>query len=630
MKNVLFLIPINSMTEETRNRYSQIDPHVDFIFSNTDSLSSVLNDKMTNKIKIIAARANSAKVVKRLYPHTKVIEIPITGYDVIRSFNAAKFFGKTIAIITTTADVSGLDVFSDAFNIKILNYLATPPDKLESVVKDALFQGAEVIVGGALTCRVVEKLEHKSTTLLLGPESVQRTLQEIRNIEEALELEASRQGFVNKLMDNIVEGVISLDKNQNILSINSVAEGIFGIKEEDSTGMNIKDSLPFLQNPSSIDTFESVSNGIATVNDVNIVFNKLPIKIDEKYYGDIITLHETNKVQKMENAIRNQIYAKNHVAQYTFNDIIGNSKAIKDTIYMAKNYAKTESNILISGETGTGKELFAQSIHNESNRKSNAFVAINCGALLDNLLESELFGYVEGAFTGANKKGKAGVFEIAHGGTIFLDEISEMDYKNQASLLRVIQEKYVVRLGSHDIIPVDVRIIAATNNNLKNLVQENKFRADLYFRLNVLNLLLPPLKARKGDILTFIKLFINTSQSKFKDKYVLHKEAVELLNNYSWPGNVRELMNITERILATSTSPIITKEFLQGIIDPEYMSTSKDANKSKDNYSIKEQMQIDEIVKALKSTKGNLSKAALLLGINRSTLWRRMNKYKLN
>ena len=205
-----------------------------------------------------------------------------------------------------------------------------------------------------------------------------------------------------------------------------------------------------------------------------------------------------------------------------------------------------------------------------------------------------------------------------------------MDYKNQASLLRVIQEKYVVRLGSHDIIPVDVRIIAATNNNLKNLVQENKFRADLYFRLNVLNLLLPPLKARKGDILTFIKLFINTSQSKFKDKYVLHKEAVELLNNYSWPGNVRELINITERILATSTSPIITKEFLQGIIDPEYMSTSKDANKSKDNYSIKEQMQINEIVKALKSTKGNLSKAALLLGINRSTLWRRMNKYKLN
>jgi transcriptional regulator with PAS, ATPase and Fis domain len=332
----------------------------------------------------------------------------------------------------------------------------------------------------------------------------------------------------------------------------------------------------------------------------------------------------------MESVIRNQIYAKKHIAHYNFKDIIGSSKAIIDTISIAKNYAKTESSILICGETGTGKELFAQSIHNESSRKNDAFVAINCGALPDNLLESELFGYVEGAFTGANKKGKAGVFEIAHGGTIFLDEISEMDYKNQASLLRVIQEKYVVRLGSHDIIPVDVRIIAATNRNLKKLVEENKFRADLYYRLNVLNLILPPLRVRKGDILTLMKLFLNTGQPIFKDKYVAHEEAVQFLNNYSWPGNVRELINITERIIATSTSPVITKEFLQSIIDPEHMSISEDTISLNDTYSIKEQIQIDEIIEALKNSNGNLTKAATLLGINRSTLWRRMNKYKLN
>lgn len=635
MKSVLFLIPLNSMTKKDLEHYTSIDPNVEFAFSNTDSLHNVLKEKMTSNIRIIAARANSAKVIRDMLPNIKVIEIPITGYDVIRSFNAAKFYGKTIAIITTSADVSGLDVFQDAFKINILNYLSTPPEKLTSVVTDAVSKGAEVILGGALTCRVVEKMGFKSTTLQLGPESVYRTLKEIKNIEEALELEASRQGFVSKLMDNIVEGVISLDQEQNIVSINSIAEGIIGLRKDNIIGKKIKDALSFIDFIDSIDSFDledNISNGIASINGENIMFNKLPIIANEKSYGAIITLHETNKIQKMENVIRSQMYAKTHVAHYTFEDIIGRSKEITDGISIAKGYGKTNFNILISGETGTGKELFAQSIHNESNRKNGAFVAINCAALPNTLLESELFGYVEGAFTGASKKGKAGVFEIAHGGTIFLDEISEMDYKNQGSLLRVIQEKYVVRLGSHEIIPVDVRIIAATNKNLKKLVEENKFRADLYYRLNVLNLILPPLRARKDDIIMFIKMFLGSTPSRFKDKFVFHEDATRLLNSHPWPGNVRELRNIAERIIATATSPIITKEFLQKIIEPLFIPVSEMQVISQEEkiYSYKEQMQIDEILNVLDKTNGNIAKASELLNINRSTLWRRMKKYNLS
>lgn len=631
MKSALFLIPLNSMTEEDRNYYSHIDPHVEFAFSNTDSLTTILKEKMTSDIKIIAARANSARRIRKLLPNVKVIEIPITGYDVIRSFNAAKFHGKTIAIITTSADVFGLDVFQNAFKINILNYLATPPHKLESVVLDSVSKGAEVILGGALTCKVVERLGFKSTTLRLGPESVYRTLQEIKNIEEALEFEASRQGFVNKLMDNIVEGVISLDQEQNILSINSIAKGIIGLKKDDIIGKNIKEIFSFINSEGFFNTEENIFNGIASIKDIDIVFNKLPIIANGKSYGAIITLHETNEIQKMESVIRNKIYAKTHIARYTFDDIIGKSKAITHAIAMAKNYAKTNSSVLISGETGSGKELFAQSIHNESQRKNGAFVAINCAALPNTLLESELFGYVEGAFTGARKKGKAGVFEIAHGGTIFLDEISEMDYANQGSLLRVIQEKYVVRLGSHEITPVDVRIVAATNRNLKELVEEGKFRADLYYRLNVLNLVLPPLRARKEDIIMFMKIFLNKNPSKFKDRFVFHEDAISLLKDYTWPGNVRELENISERIIATANSPIITRNLLKSIIQPEITNIidTPTATEEKKMYSIKEQMQIDEIIAALKDTNGNITKAAALLDINRTTLWRRMNKYNL-
>lgn len=632
MEKILFLVPLNSISKKDLNNYSEIYPDVKFAFSNTDSLKTVLKEKMTSNIEIIAARANSAKIIKELLPHTKVIEIPISGYDVIRSFNAAKFHGKTIAIITTVSDIYGLNTFEKAFNIKILNYLSTPLDKIETIIIDAISKGAEVILGGALTCRAVEKLGFQSTTIQLGPESVHRTLKEIKNINESLEIEASRQGFINKLMDNIVEGVILLDQDQNVILVNSIAKGIMGLDTDRIIGTNIKDIISHMDSEDNFDVSKNVvSDGITSINDINVVFNKLPIKVDGKSYGSIITLHETNKIQKMENVIRSKIYTKSNITKYIFDDICGNSKALSSVVSVAKSYAKTNSNILISGETGTGKELFAQSIHNESYRKDGPFIAINCAALPDNLLESELFGYVEGAFTGAKKGGKIGVFEAAHGGSIFLDEISGMNYKNQSSLLRVVQEKYVVRLGSNDMIPVDVRIITASNQDLKKLMRENKFREDLYYRLNVLNLILPPLRARENDIILLMKMFLNSKLSKFKDEFVFQEEAIKLLKAYDWPGNIRELKNVSERIIATASTPIITKEFLEDKIELGNLSIIPFNTDNEENqYSLTEQMQIDEIVNTLKITNGNMTKAAELLDINRTTLWRRMNKYNLN
>lgn len=588
---------------------------------------------MTSNIKIIAARANSAKLIKEFLPHINVIEIPITGYDVMRSLHSAKFHGKTIALITTIDDIYGLKTFEEIFNIKILNYLATPYDNFNNIIQDAISHGAEIILGGALTCKSAERLGFRSTVLKLGPESINTAIKSIRDIEESLKLESKRQGFITKLIDNIVEGVILLDDAQNIILINSIAKRIIKLKETDPDiiGTHIKEVIPDFIDNESFSSKENISDYITSINDVSIICNNLPIKMDDNFFGSIVTFHEANKIQKMEKAVRNKLYEKTHFAKYEFDNIIGESDELKTTISNAKAYAITKSNILICGETGTGKELFAQSIHNQSNRKNGPFVAINCAALPDNLLESELFGYVEGAFTGARSKGKAGVFEIAHQGTIFLDEISGMSYDNQSSLLRVLEEKYVVRLGSNKKIPVDVRIITASNENLKDLIEENKFRKDLYYRLNVLNLTLPSLRFRKSDIIILINLFLNNSQSQFKNDFILENDTIELLKNYDWPGNVRELRNISERIVAISKSPVISKNFIENMIRLGNLPQDQtNIYMPEEGYALKEQIQIDEINRALKNTSGNMTEAAEILKISRSTLWRRLKKYNLN
>jgi transcriptional regulator with PAS, ATPase and Fis domain len=281
--------------------------------------------------------------------------------------------------------------------------------------------------------------------------------------------------------------------------------------------------------------------------------------------------------------------------------------------------------VLITGETGVGKEVFAQSIHNASPRSQKPFVAINCAALPAPILESELFGYMGGAFTGANPKGKAGLLEIAHGGTLFLDEIAEMDFGIQSKLLRVIQEKRVMRLGSDRVMPVDVRIIAATNKNLKTLIREQKFRADLYYRLNVLRLRLPPLRERKPDIRLFAHYLLQRYEKAAPLKLHWGPDALERLVQHEWPGNVRELQNIVERIVAVCKQQTIPAELISRV-----MRDDDDLPETPINTVCSSASEREVILQALAQTRGRLSAAANALGISRSTLWRKMKALKLS
>jgi len=328
-----------------------------------------------------------------------------------------------------------------------------------------------------------------------------------------------------------------------------------------------------------------------------------------------------------------------HVAKYTFEDILGNSNKIKDAIEKAYRFGAVDATVLIYGETGVGKEFFAHAIHNVSPRREGPFITVNCAAIPDNLLESELFGYAEGAFTGAKKGGKRGYFEMADGGTIFLDEISEMSDKLQTKLLRVLQEREVMRLGDDRLITVDVRVIAATNSDLRKLVKEKLFRADLFYRINVLSLVVPPLRERREDIPFLLDYFLNIFCKKYnKNIKGIEPEGIELFYQYDWPGNTRELQNIMERLVILTDGNYISADLVSEsllISSPDYISVSPSPSSQPENIDEQEltlKTDIDSktaILKALATAGGNKKKAAQLLGISRTTLWRRLKKYNI-
>lgn len=319
---------------------------------------------------------------------------------------------------------------------------------------------------------------------------------------------------------------------------------------------------------------------------------------------------------------------KYQYARYHLEDIIGDSPKLMAVKDLAQEVAKSLSTVLIYGETGTGKELFAQAIHNLSSRAANAFVAINCGALPANLVESSLFGYVEGAFTGAKKKGMPGVFEQANKGTLFLDEISEMPLDLQVKLLRVLQEREVIRIGDTRATLVDVRIIASTNRPLWALVEQGQFRADLFYRLNVVDVHIPPLRERKEDLPMLTCHFTDKfSQMMGKSMHDITSAAMQVLGSYSWPGNVRELQNCIEHVFNVSGDASIRPQHL-----PQYLLHQVSGTRAQAYSSYQEEMHRFEgelLARAMRLCNRNKTAAAKHLGMNRTTLWRLLKNHDL-
>jgi len=382
---------------------------------------------------------------------------------------------------------------------------------------------------------------------------------------------------LNIILDIMDDGVLVVDNNSKVIHCNRSLEIILNTTENNILSKNIKDlvfSDPSIQTLTDDGGVENcIIKHIGTGK--NLVVTKRPIKVDQRICGYVFIIKDKSEIENLENQLRRQFIDRGYIAKYRFEDIIGISENLIDCKNRARKISRIEAPVLILGESGTGKELFAQAIHNESGRSNKPFLGINCASLSSDLLESELFGYEEGAFTGARKGGKKGLFELSHTGSLFLDEIGELPMYMQAKLLRALQEKEVMRIGGIKIIPVDVRIIAATNQNLKMLVKQGKFRKDLYYRLNVLTLDLPPLRERRNDIPALIDNVLCQIGAEHK---TMDDRLKSVLTNHYWDGNIREFRNCIEYMAYMGDDSLTVKDLPPDFLaelNPDDMKTEE-------------------------------------------------------
>ncbi|WP_312474500.1 sigma 54-interacting transcriptional regulator [Neobacillus sp.] len=584
------------------------------------SINSIL-DQIMNPMVIITPAIFQKELEGLSFP---IIPIPITIGDIKKSIKVLfeNPEQREYSFITSKEEIEwlrkedGEQVANDEIQVSLLT------EKQSAVLNPNHVYLAPIWMKGLISNPGIKNLHFikPAFTSLIPFLQIAGSL--VNLIEEILNERYQVDAIVNSTHD----GVVAIDRTGNIRLVNEHAKTILGVKE-DMKGRNITEFIPQSDMLRVLEAGKIERGDIATVGGRQIVINRSPVIVKGKIVGAVSNFKEITDIQKVELQLRKKLHQNGLEAKYRLSDIIGETHEIMEAKELARKFAETESTVLITGESGTGKELFAQGIHAASHRSLGPFVAVNCAVLPENLLESEMFGYEKGTFTGALKDGKPGLFELAHGGTLFLDEIGEIPLRIQALLLRVLQERTIRRVGGERIIPVDVRIITATNRNLEEEVEEKQFRSDLYYRLNVLALELPPLRVRLADIPKLVEAFLEEFNDKRKNKIItVEKELICLFQKYDWPGNIRELRNTVERMVVLEESKSLR---LQGAkFLSEKIRRRKFSEETTNKQSIKNKEK-ELILTTLEKFENNKKLAAQSLGIDRSTLWRKIKEYNL-
>ncbi|TYO96182.1 sigma 54-interacting transcriptional regulator [Desulfallas thermosapovorans] len=581
-------------------------------------------------VEVIISRGVTGKKIRKAVS-LPVVLIEVTSFDILEALYVAKGMGRKIAFLghktkdfslkfKTIVEILGIEV--DCYPYTNINEMDEQVNKILGLDYDA------VVSTGLCVYDMAKKSGANAVLVQSGYDAIYGSIKQAAELVQGIRREQERLKRYQAVLETSNDGILIVDEHKRLTFINKAAENLLDVNARTILGRHVSN----IREPAVLGV---ISNGdigdkeiFKEVGRKHFSIISMPIYLGSKRKGIVTMFQDSDKIQVLEQNLRRQLFKKGLFAKHTFDDIIGTSDAIMDTINRAKKYAAANATVLICGESGTGKELFAQSIHNESERQKGPFVAVNCAALPENLLESELFGYEEGAFTGAKKGGKIGLFEMAHGGTIFLDEIGEMTLPVQARLLRVIQEREIMRLGSDRVLPVDVRIIAATNHELIVAVKEGKFRSDLYHRLEVLNLDIPPLRKRKEDIEILAKHMIN--EFSLQEKKIvppLTPAALEKLKKYDWPGNIRELQNVMQKYVLLiekdrDVAELITK-LINEKIKKSYAAPSGDENTINIKIGKMEDME-REIIEYLLSTGASIKEISQITGTSRTTLWRKL------
>ncbi|WP_125115698.1 sigma 54-interacting transcriptional regulator [Agathobaculum sp. Marseille-P7918] len=582
---------------------------------------------------VIIARGATAFDLKRQGFPVPVVELVISGEDTLNVLYLLKErYGETPAgIIGSVNMILGIEDTAQKIGVNLTPYYLeeNTDEEIYRVVSRAVEDGKKIILGGMRGCTYAHNLGAAHLLLTSGRSSIWNAINAAKQLGASSREVQEHSLLRSAMVDNAFEGLIALDPQNNITAMNRSAQTILGLAPGNwFLGMPIREVLRSPQIVRLINRPDNYIDEIIEYHQTHLSFKKITIYLRDEVVGYVLTFLNANQIQEAEGKLRGKIYHKGHTAKYTFDTIIGESPAIRECVRRANAYAQTNSNIVIFGESGTGKELFSQSIHNASARREQPFVAVNCAAIPENLLESELFGYVGGAFTGASKEGKPGLFELAHNGTIFLDEISEMPLALQSRLLRVIQEREIMRIGHDKVIPIDVRVIAASNRNLYEQVRKGLFREDLYYRLDVLDLTIPPLRQRGHDISLLAHAFLNEfGIAQNRTPLRLTDAAARCLEQQPWQGNIRELRNFCERLsVLCSDRDLLDADDLPAFLPNHAAFVAAPAAAPAPAGELLPDNDLDRILAALEAAGGNKTAAAQALGMSRVTLWRQLKK----
>lgn len=441
-------------------------------------------------------------------------------------------------------------------------------------------------------------------------------------------------GYAKLIFDSLYDGILIVDKKGVVRYINPAYTRITKVEEKNIIGRYLSEVRPGSRLTDVVKDEKMELGAHRKMGDVEYLVNMVPIYEDGKVIGGISLLNELIDIYKLTEKLNlSKIIIQNlkeHVktlgnGKYSFDDIITVDEKSIEVKEFAKRIALADSNVLITGESGTGKELYASAIHNFSARKDFPFIPVNCASFEKNLIESELFGYEEGSFTGAKKNGKTGLFQLAQGGTLFLDEIGELEYGLQGKLLRVLQEKSIRKIGGSKEIPIDVRLICATNKNLEQMIEENTFRRDLYYRIAIMPMSIPPLREKKNDIKAIAEKFLSDLSMKYRKEVRLNGNALKVLKEYDWPGNIRELKNIIEFTFSMAEGNEIKAEHL-----PINMKNNINENENilplSEIVREAEQNYLKKVIEIYGDSVEGKKKAAKALNISLATLYNKLER----
>jgi propionate catabolism operon transcriptional regulator len=631
---------------------------------------------------IVAAGSNGAYLRRRV--PKPVVLVNVTGIDLLQALASARRLETTVALITHGETVAELERFNAAFGIDFPQRVYRSADEAEQQVLELKRAGVRAIVGPGMVTDIATRAGLTSV-FLYSLASVRQAFETALEIALAAQAESLKRGRLDAVLQHLRDGVVAMDADGVIESINDQMLRILRVERTDAVGRRLSEvngavaagvpseALEGLEAASG-DAGEAGHIGspaervgrtresVLLVDGTRYAVSATPILEQGAVNGAVVTFHEAQMLQRLDRSLRSTHRPQDRIAVFMLDDLVGRSKNVSRLREVARRYASVDATTLILGESGSGKELLAQGMHNAGPRRDGPFVAVNCGALPENLLESELFGYEEGAFTGARRGGKAGLIEAAHGGTLFLDEIGEMPATVQVRLLRVLQQRELIRLGATRPTRIDIRVIAATHRRLDDMVATGVFRQDLYYRLNILRLDVPPLRERRPDILLLLAIFFKRALERqgirMREAASLRLSALRRLAVYPWPGNVRELENVAERLAVHATIGGVTEPIdaaalrllvpemaaydahrphdgfavnrgdgREGGYGGEPESVSNDEAGSPLSQRLKTRSQADErvmIERALDQAGGDRDVVCRQLGISRTTLWRKL------